>query len=463
MQLPLNRRLPILLLVLLYGPALAGEIPGLPAGLPPFIERDLELNFSNDFLGRGAATDDFRTQQTSLMARFGERWMALVDHSILTLNDEIVPGRTDQLSVSVGYFLISDGDDKLTNSVAIGAGLRSTGNFSGEALQNGFHRLVDSGVVSLPYTDTDNTAATIWIDAERYRQFHKPSGSGSFGGWRAGYWLRANSLVTTDGQWDGSAAAFVVASRNAIDVWLGLRRDFRTGYEDAVLRETAAAEDDLAVVLGARFGALVIETVQQANNGASYGQLRLVSSGYRSKQQSFPPARYSFGLSFLLPDVHIQLSGRMRTGWDGPLWPSAIVAELRYGEPQYRSNTAAFVQSEQIGLSLEWSRPLTRTKNWITWYGTLGAAWRNEQVVGDGILAGERSESLSRAVLTLGSGLRFAAAEFGSHWRLRIQTGISAWLPVSDANVSIAGEAFNIQKPTVGLILGMTIDSFRER
>jgi len=460
MQLPLNRQLPILLLVLLYGPALAGEIPGLPAGLPPFIERDLELNFSNDFLGRGGSVDDFRTQQITLMARFGERWMALVDHSILTLHDEIAPGRTDQSSVSVGYFLIKDGDDKLKNSVAIGAGLRATGEFDGEAMQNGFHRLIGSEVENLPYTGTDKTAATVWIDAERYEQFYEPSGNGWFGGWRAGYWLRANSLLTTDGQWDGSAAAFVVASRNAIDVWLGLRRDFRTGYENAVLRETAAAEDDLAVVLGARFGALVIETVQQASNGASYGQLRLVSSGYRSSRQSIPPARYSFGLSFLLPDVHIQLSGRMRTGWDGPLWPSAIVAELRYGEPQYRNNTAAFVQSEQIGLSLEWSRPLTRTKNWITWYGTLGAAWRNEQVVGDGILAGERSESVSRAVLTLGSGLRFSAAEFGSHWRLRIQTGISAWLPVSDANVSIAGEAFTIQKPTVGVLLGITIDSF---
>ncbi len=82
---PLNRRLGLLFLIILYGPALAGEIPGLPAGLPPFIERDLELNFGNDFLGRGASTDDFRTQQTILMARFGERWMALVDHSILTL------------------------------------------------------------------------------------------------------------------------------------------------------------------------------------------------------------------------------------------------------------------------------------------------------------------------------------------------------------------------------------------
>ncbi len=455
---PLNRRLCLLFLVILYGPALAGEIPGLPAGLPPFIERDLELNFGNDFLGRGGSTDDFRTQQTILMARFGERWMALVDHSILTLNDGIAPGRTDQLSASVGYFLINDGDDKLKESVTIGAGLRSTGNFSGEPVQNGFHRLVGSSVVNLPYTDTDETAATIWIDAERYRQFYEPSGTG----WRAGYWLRANSLLTTDGQWDGSAAAFIVASRKAIDVWFGLRRDYRTGYDDAVLRETAAAEDDLAVVLGARFGALVIETVQQINNEASYGQLRLVSSGYRSNPRPYSPTRYGIEFGFLLPDVHVQLSGRIKTGWDrtfGPLWPSAIVADLRYGQPQYRNNTAAFVESKQIGLGLEWSRPLARTNSWITWYGTLGAGWRSEQLVGEGVLTGEESESVSRAVLTLGSGLRFTAAEFGSQWRLRIQTGISAWLPFSDADVSFAGETFTIQRPTVGLFLGMTIDA----
>ena len=102
--------------------------------------------------------------------------------------------------------------------------------------------------------------------------------------------MRANSLLTTDGQWDGSAAAYIVASRNVIDVWFGLRRDFRTGYDDPVLRETAVAEDDLAVVLGARFGALVLETVQQINNEASYGQIRLVSSGYRSNRQKLDGA-----------------------------------------------------------------------------------------------------------------------------------------------------------------------------
>ena len=460
---PLNRQLCLLFLAILFGTALAGEIPGLPAGLPPLIERDLELNFGNDFLGRGASTDDFRTQQTILMVRFGERWMALVDHSILTLSDGFAPGRVDQLSASVGYFLISDGDEKRTNSVSIGAGLRSTGDFSGEALQNGFHRLVDSRVVNLPYTGADETAATFWIDAEHYKQFHEPSGSGAFGDWRAGYWLRANSLLTTDGQWDGSAAAYFVASRNAIDVWFGLRRDFRTGYDDPVLRETAAAEDDLAVVFGARFGALVIETVQQTSNDASYGQIRLVSSGYRSNRQSYAPTRYALEFGVLLPDVHLQLSGRIRTGWDskyGPFWPSSIVADLRYGQPQLGNITAAYVQSEQVGVGLEWAKSLPRTKNWITWYGTLGAGWRSEQLVGDGVLTGEKSASTGRAVLTIGSGLRFDAAELGSNWRLRIQTGLSAWLPVSDADVSFAGEQFSIQKPTVGLFLGMTIESF---
>jgi hypothetical protein len=207
----------------------------------------------------------------------------------------------------------------------------------------------------------------------------------------------------------------------------------------------------------------VLETVQQINNEASYGQIRLVSSGYRSNRQSDAPTRYGIEFGFLLPDVHVQLSGRIRTGWDntfGPLWPSFIVADLRYGQPQFGNITAAYVQSEQIGIGLEWSRSLPRTNNWITWYGTLGTGWRSEQLVGDGALTGEKSAAVSRTVLTLGSGLRFDAAELGSHWRLRIQAGISAWLPVSDADVTFAGEQFSIQNPTVGLFLGMTFESF---
>jgi len=74
--------------------------------------------------------------------------------------------------------------------------------------------------------------------------------------------------------------------RNSIDVWLGFRHDWRSGYDaDNVQVETARAEDDTAVVIGVRFGALMLETVQQLNNDASYGQLSLVSSGFRSTNE----------------------------------------------------------------------------------------------------------------------------------------------------------------------------------
>ena len=80
----------------------AGEIAGIPSQAPPFLQRDFEINFSNDFLGRGGSTDDFRTQQFIVSARLAQRWLAVVDHSILTLGSGLMPGRVDQLSASIG-------------------------------------------------------------------------------------------------------------------------------------------------------------------------------------------------------------------------------------------------------------------------------------------------------------------------------------------------------------------------
>ena len=305
----------------------------------------------------------------------------------------------------------------------------------------------------------DKTAATIWIDAEHYKLFHEPSGSGAFGDWRAGYWLRANSLVSSDGQRDGSAAAFIVASRNAVDIWFGLRRDFRTGHDDPVLRETAAAEDDLAVVIGARFGALVIETVQQTSNDASYGQIRLVSSGYRSNRQSYAPTRYATPLNTVscyrmytcnsaVGSAPVGTANLVRSGRARSSLTCAMVSRSS-GTLRQRMCKASRLES-----ALEWSRSLAQTKNWITWYGTLGAGWRSEQLVGDGALTGEKSASMNRAVLTIGSGLRFDAAELGSHWRLRIQTGLSAWLPVSDADVTFAGRTIQHSESDRWLVSG---------
>ena len=74
----------LLVAVCIVTPVKAGEIPGLPPALLPIVDRDFAINFSNDFLGRGGSVDDFRTQQIILTAKISDRWLAIVDHSILT-------------------------------------------------------------------------------------------------------------------------------------------------------------------------------------------------------------------------------------------------------------------------------------------------------------------------------------------------------------------------------------------
>jgi hypothetical protein len=65
----------------------AAQIAGVPPALPPDMQRHVEVYFGNDFFGDGGDTDDFRTQQLSLTAAVGERWMFVIDHSILTLEE----------------------------------------------------------------------------------------------------------------------------------------------------------------------------------------------------------------------------------------------------------------------------------------------------------------------------------------------------------------------------------------
>ena len=440
----------------------SGEIAGTPAQMPPLIERDLELNFSNDFLGRGGSVDDFRTQQIILTARFAENWIALLDHSILTRDNALEQGRLDQLSGAVGYRLIHESDPDKVNSLTLGGGFRSSGEFAGERIQNGFHRLIGSDVEVLPYVDTNRTDATLWLDAERYRVLRAASGNSFFASWTGGYWIRGNTLLTTDGQWDTGLGAYAVASRNAIDIWFGLRQDWRSGYErDPVQTATAIAEQDLAVVLGVRFGAIVLETVQQTTNKASYGQLKFVSSGKNAFPQDATWPRINIEFGFILPDVQVQLAGKYRSNLlvsGDSRWRESLFLDTRFGEPQFGADSSVFVRSRQMTVGLEWERQLAQSLPWISVYGALGGGWRSEQLVGDNVRAGQVSESAGRLVVSGSSGLRFSAANVGHDWWYRLQLGIVAWAPLEDATVLLGNDVFRIQKPALGISLGMTFE-----
>jgi hypothetical protein len=450
----------LLCLVVWQTPSIAGEIPDLPRSLPPYIDRSLEVALSNDFFGSWGSVDDFRTQQITLTVQPAARWTLLLDHSVLTLRDPANPGRTDQMSGSLGYDLISRNEPGRNGRLSVGAGFRSTGEFAGDRMQNGFHRLVQSEIRILPYTASERTDATAWVDAEYYTVMREPGEHSKFGDWRFGSWLRVNSLFTSDDQWDGSAALFAVANRRAVDLWFGLRRDWRTGYEDPVRRETAAAEDDLAVVLGARFGALVLETVQQLNNDASYGQLRLVSTGEHRYSSGGRRPRIGIEAAFLLPDVHLHLAGHTRTSLltaERSEWRESAFVSIDYGEPQHRDNNSIFIRSLQLGIGLEWERNLVAQGSWLSAYGSLGAGWREETLIGDGAFAGEKSSSVSRAVLLLGAGFRVDAAKLNEKWNFRIQLGVSGWIPEGSTNLPIGAMTLPVQEAALNLALGVTI------
>ena len=427
--------------------------------LPAYLQRDLDVTFSNDFLGRGGSSDDFRTQQSIISVTLTGPWIATLDHSIITVTDEPISGRIDQLSVSLGYELANLQSDTRADRLFVGTGLRNVGKFSGERIQNGFHRLVGSTIENLAYTGTSENDLTAWFDAERYRMIRDTTDAGLFKTWRMGYQLRASSLITTGGEWDNAVSLQAVFSKPAADIWLGVRGDWRDGYNDAVLRATANAEEDVAIVLGLRFGPLIIETVQQINNNASYGQIRFVSSPDVSRKYERP----AFGLDFsaLLPDVQLRLAGRLPSRIltnDSSHWSESIVVGLGYGEPQYGNDTSLFTRSRQIDASLEFERPVKSGNGWLTAYGALGAGWRDEELIGAGDLRGESSEVVGRVVLTASAGLRFDLPIYSDQWRFRAQFGLLGRMAVDDATVDLAGVTYQIQRNALDLVVGATLD-----
>lgn len=437
----------------------AGEIAGIAPQLPPLIGNDLQLTFSNDFLGRGGSVDDFRTQQFIVSGRVADRWLATLDHSILTFDSDTAPGRTDQLALSLGYELIAPAAGSPIIAVAAGIGIRSSGDFAGERMQNGFHRLVGSGIETLPYTDVRGTDGTLWVTAEQYRHLRgRLPGSG--GGWGAGYWIRAGSLLTSGGQWDSSAAAFLVASKRDLGFWIGLRRDWRHGYDDPVLRETAAAEDDLALVLGARWRSLVLETVQQIDNDASYGQVRVVASPGTVPASREEPLRFALDSSVLLPDVELRFAARLPLRAlcaKDSLWRTSLLLGASYGEPQYGDDAEIYRRARQVDAGIDFERPLSLQGGGIAVYAGAAAGWRDEQLLGDGSLEGNDSVSVDSAVITLGTGLRITVDGSGS-WLLRANIGLAGRLSLDEASVEYEGRRRLLHDNAVRLVFGFMLD-----
>jgi len=428
----------ILVVALVLGASNAGaaQIPGVPPAVPPGMQRQVEIFFGNDFFGDGGDTDDFRTQQLGLTAALGEHWMFVIDHSILTLEEpqQGPPGRLDQLSGSIGYRFYSSQSSRVRQAFDAGIGFRHSGETAGARIQNGFHQIIGNQIKTMPYVDTERVDGTAWASFDRDGVLYSDASFPLLGdGWQYGGWF-------------------------------GLLGSWREGYDrDNVQRETARNEAGTGVVIGLRFGTLIIETEQQFNGDSSYGHLSFVSTGQAMSQLAYGTNKFSMQAGLTMPDMYVSLQGR----WTncnllrcGEPWQRALVLDTRYGKPQFGSAVDRFVETIQIVGAIEFERPLFDEYDWMTTYASAGVGWRSERLEGEGMLSGQQSAAVERPGLAADAGVRLSTSARGDSWSFLIQLGLSGWLPSSDGTVQFAGETEQLQRPEIVVLAGVLVEFF---
>jgi len=446
-------------------PGQAVQLPGVTPPLPPGVDRKFELRFNNDFLGRGGEFDDFRTQQLGLVGAVARRWNLILDHSILTLEKPEVgnPGRIDHLSASVGYTLVEVLGPTQPQGVEVGWGFRYSGEIGGARMQNGFHQIIGSDLVTLPYVGTRRIDGTLWLRLPRHGVLKGDARLPVFGsGWSFSYWGRASTMLTTDSEWDGSLGLSAVASKRWFQTWLGVRGDWRTGHDrDNVSRETAEFEQGAGVVFGFRFGPLLMETVQHFDGDAAYGYLSLVSTGRPLRAPGPEAHSLAFQAGLSIPDVLATFQGRwsncriLRCSEDRR---RTVLVDFRSGRPQFGKDVEKYAATRQFSAAFELERAPVPGHEWLTAFGSLGAGWRNERLEGEGEALGDaRSKTVGRAGLVGDLGLRFGTSAVSRSLNLMIQVGLSGWLPTSGGTVEFAGKAERLQRPGVVIVSGVVL------
>ena len=460
MQTSSARPIGLVLVLLASATGHGGEIPGLPLPTPPEVPRTAQVTLGNDLLaGFGDILDDFRTQQLVFDGRVGERWSVAVDHSVMTFEAPGFQddwGRLDQLSASFGYDFLRPADGINGWTLTAGAGLRSVNDFGGAEIQNGIHRLVDDRIVRLPYVDTQRTDATAWLRAQASSPLPWENLRTLFGpDWQLGYWLHGTALATTDGQWDGVAAAHITAKRGWFNAWLGLRGDWRRGYDrDPVQAAVADNEETAYLVIGLRFGPLIIETQQSSESDKGYGRISLLADIAPASRRLNTGREFSLLFGVTAPEVYAYLQGRTEfCGWlactESRRW--RLLGDLRFGNPGIGNATDRYVRTLQLGAGLEAEQSFSWLPQWLTGYAWAGGGWRREQLRGDASLSGNASEEIDRFAALGEVGFRATTLALSERWALRLQVGVSGWLPFGSKDVAFAGGTETLQEPGVTL------------
>ncbi|MDX1433106.1 MAG: hypothetical protein R3286_11730 [Gammaproteobacteria bacterium] len=450
---------------LLARAALAGEIAGAPVALPLTLNPDLYVQWGNDFFGRGGSQDDYRTQQSILNARIGERWLLALDYSILTVGAEIsstepVRARLDQLSGSLGYVLYDHGGS-LRRRLSAGLGVRATGDFDGDVVQNGFHRLSTGQNVQLPYVDSDEVIPIGWLQGGVQHALLETS-VGWAGRWDLGYWASGTLLASTDGQLDGTAGLYAIAENGPWRIWTGPRGDLREGYsQDPVQSATARVEEGYFYVVGLSVGPLILQTAQALSaDTQSFGSISISASEAAGLPIDNHRSALGVQVSLLIPDVQVNTQLRWSPASINAHLPERrrlyLIAGIRYGEPTYKDSPTAWVEVNQAVMQIELEGETVALGPWIKPYASFGFGLRDEQLADTASGTTLRSRTVQSGVAVADAGVRFDAAGDRGRWGLQVKLGLSGWLPFSSEDVEVNGTRYSLQEPGLAMSAGVT-------
>jgi hypothetical protein len=208
--------LPFLLMV---SATLSAAVPGVPESPSPGPMPTAWLGLANDSIGLNTGLDDFRTNEVFLAFQPAKRWVVSVDHSMLTSLDEGT--RTDELTIAGGYMPYGDGTDESERCkpwLALGLGLRFSGDVFGSELQNSVHRSIGSDTVELAYEENDAHGLAYGLYV--YPWFPVPWG---------GAQVTVSALITSGGEIQSEPAVWGVAYVHDFKFWTGPRARLRGG------------------------------------------------------------------------------------------------------------------------------------------------------------------------------------------------------------------------------------------
>jgi hypothetical protein len=436
--------------------------PPTPAPLPT-----VWLAVQDDLFGDAILnTDDFRTGGAHAGLAI-DRFVATVDDSAFTSRGAggAPPGRTDEVTYTLGYALIDDEglDQELSSLVIVGGGGRSYGNFDGEHVQNVIHNRFGFQPLYLPYDQQHGTAGvgyvygrSLWLPL-RHCIAPLPEA--------IGLQAEAAGLATTQGEQEEYASLELVAFGAQGVGWIGVQYQRNAGTPPTVTAGIVARHENgywLTAGLGRQPGFYVAASVDPSTRAVDGNVGITIAPTAGAADASKLPAAETF--LFFPEGGSIGAQVRWQPVWlndQGPLHHDLLV-DYHYGSVPHYSWYNNRVDEDQFLIGYE--PEFVRAVPGISWLMTetfvyVAGGVRVERVRVLATPSRYPQATGTTAVGQGGGGVR-AGLNVGDDPRrfinqIRIGIGYDGWIPVVRHRVENAGETGYFLKPGAAPVISI--------